>query len=37
MHWREASSDGLAALRTLLLNREWDSYWQSENPISTFA
>jgi hypothetical protein len=29
MHWREASSDGLAALRTLLLNGGWDLYWQT--------
>lgn len=29
MHWREASSDSLAALRTLLLNGGWDLYWQT--------
>jgi hypothetical protein len=29
MHWSEATSDGLAALRTLLLNGGWDLYWQN--------
>jgi hypothetical protein len=28
MHWSEATSDGLAALHTLLLNGGWDLYWQ---------
>jgi hypothetical protein len=28
MHWHEASSDGLAALKTLQLNRAWNLYWQ---------
>lgn len=28
MHWSQGTSDGLLALRTLLLNREWDRYWQ---------
>ncbi len=28
MPWSVASSDGLAALRTLLLNDGWESYWQ---------
>lgn len=37
MHWREASSDGLAALRTLLLNQEWDSYWRIGSPLSASA
>ncbi len=27
MQWSEATSDGLAALRTLLLNGGWDRYW----------
>ena len=27
MHWRAESSEALAALKTLLLNREWDDYW----------
>lgn len=33
MHWREASSDGLAALRTLLLNGGWDRYWQTHEVL----
>jgi hypothetical protein len=28
MQWSVASSDGLAALRTLLLNEGWESYWR---------
>ena len=28
MQWNMASSDGLAALRTLLLDEGWESYWQ---------
>ena len=32
-HWREASSDGLAALRTLLLNGGWDLYWQQHQVL----
>lgn len=27
MHWSEETSDGLAALKTLLLNGGWDRYW----------
>ncbi len=27
MQWSEATSDGLTALRTLLLNGGWDRYW----------
>jgi hypothetical protein len=30
MHWSGEVSDALAALRTLMLNREWDRYWQPE-------
>lgn len=33
MHWREASSDGLAALRTLLLNGGWDLYWKEQQVL----
>jgi hypothetical protein len=29
MHWSVASSDGLAARRTLLLNEGWESYWRA--------
>jgi hypothetical protein len=28
MHWSENTSNSLAALQTLLLNRGWDAYWQ---------
>ena len=28
MHWSQDVSDGLAALRTLVLNQGWDQYWQ---------
>ena len=28
MQWSEATSDALAALRTLMLNDGWDQYWQ---------
>jgi hypothetical protein len=27
MHWSERTADGLAALKTLWLNRGWDLYW----------
>ncbi len=27
MQWSEATSDGLAALRTLMLNGGWERYW----------
>ena len=33
MHWSEATSDGLAALRTLLLNGGWDLYWQKHQVL----
>jgi hypothetical protein len=33
MHWREVSSDGLAALRTLLLNGGWDLYWKEQQVL----
>jgi hypothetical protein len=28
MQWSVASSDGLAARRTLRLNEGWESYWR---------
>ncbi len=28
MQWGTATSDSLAALRTLVLNEGWDEYWQ---------
>jgi hypothetical protein len=33
MHWRAAASDGLAALRTLLLNGGWDRYEQTHEVL----
>ncbi len=33
MHWREASSDALAALRTLVWNGGWDLYWQKHEVL----
>jgi hypothetical protein len=33
MHWSEATSDALAALRTLLLNGGWDLYWQKHQVL----
>ena len=33
MHWCKASSDGLAALRTLLLNGGWDLYWKEQQVL----
>jgi hypothetical protein len=33
MHWSEATSDGLAALHTLLLNGGWDLYWQKHQVL----
>lgn len=27
MHWEDKTSDALCALKTLLLNQEWDTYW----------
>ena len=33
MHWSEATSEGLAALRTLLLNGGWDRYWKDRQVL----
>jgi hypothetical protein len=33
MQWSEATSDGLAALRTLMLNGGWDRYWQDHQVL----
>lgn len=33
MHWSGATSDGLAALRTLMLNGGWDLYWQKNQVL----
>jgi hypothetical protein len=37
MHWSGEMSDALAALRTLMLNREWEQYWQHEVPAALLA
>jgi hypothetical protein len=37
MHWEEKSSDGLCALKTLLLNQFWDTYWQERRVPSLAA
>jgi len=36
-HWSEATSDALAALRTLLLNGGWDRYWQQRQVLPLLA
>jgi hypothetical protein len=28
MHWSERTADGLAALKTVMLNRSWELYWK---------
>lgn len=33
MHWSEATADGLAALKTLVLNDGWDLYWQERRVL----
>lgn len=33
MHWSDATADGLAALKTLVLNRGWDLYWQDRKVL----
>jgi hypothetical protein len=33
MPWSVETSDALAALRTLLLNEGWDTYWQQRRPF----
>lgn len=33
MHWSREVSDGLAALRTLMLNGGWDLYWQKNQVL----
>jgi hypothetical protein len=37
MQWTEATSDALAALRTLLLNGGWDRYWQHREVLPLLA
>ena len=37
MQWSEATSDALAALRTLMLNGGWDRYWQRREVLPLLA
>ncbi len=37
MQWSAATSDGLAALRTLMLNGGWERYWQRCEVLSLVA
>ena len=37
MQWSEATSDALAALRTLMLNGGWERYWQQREVLSLVA
>jgi hypothetical protein len=37
MAWSLASSDSLAALRTLMLNGGWDAYWAERRVLSLVA
>jgi len=33
MHWSQATADGLAALKTLLLNHGWERYWSDHEVL----
>ena len=37
MQWSEATSDALAALRTLMLNGGWERYWQQRQVLPLLA
>ena len=38
MHWSQEMSEGLVALRILILNQEWDAYWQkTRNPLRALS
>ena len=37
MQWSEATSDALAALRTLMLNDGWEQYWQQREVLPLLA
>jgi hypothetical protein len=37
MQWSEATSDALAALRTVMLNGGWDPYWQQREVLPLLA
>ena len=37
MQWSGATSDALAALRTLMLNGGWERYWQQREVLPLLA
>lgn len=37
MHWSEQTADGLAALKTLILNHAWDLYWLNRKVLPLAA
>jgi hypothetical protein len=37
MQWSQATSDALAALRTLMLNGGWERYWQQREVLPLLA
>jgi hypothetical protein len=37
MHWSEDTSDGLAALKTLMLNDGWERYWKDKEVLPLAA
>ena len=37
MQWSAATSDGLAALRTLMVNGGWERYWQQHEVLPLLA
>jgi hypothetical protein len=37
MHWSEATSDALAALRTVVFNGAWERYWQQREVLPLLA
>jgi hypothetical protein len=37
MQWSAATSDALAALRTLMLNGAWEQYWQQREVLPLLA
>ena len=37
MHWSQETAESLAALKTLVLNKGWDSYWESRQVLPLAA
>lgn len=33
MHWSERTADGLAALKTVMLNKSWELYWKEQKVL----